>query len=65
MSVLSLFLFTIVVDVVSELAKVCILSEMSHADNLVLMRETIEGHRNKFMNFNEDFESKGFKIILI
>ena len=47
-SVLSTFLLAVVVDVVTELAREDALSELLHADDLVLMSETIEGLRNKF-----------------
>ena len=45
-SMLSHFLFAIVVDVI-ELARKSVLIELLYADDLVLMRETIKGHRNK------------------
>ena len=48
-SVLSPFLFALVVDVVTEFAKEGALSELLYADDLVLMSETIEGHMNKFL----------------
>ena len=48
-SVQSPFCFAVVVDVVTELAKDCVLSEVLHADDLVLMCETIEGLWNKFI----------------
>ena len=41
--------FVVVVDVVTELARECVLSELLFADDLVLMSETIEGLRNKFI----------------
>ena len=42
-SVLSHFLFAVVIDVVSEIAREGALSELLYADDLVLMSETIEG----------------------
>ena len=48
-----------VVDVVTEFAREGALSEILHADNLVLMIETINGLRNKFLKWMESFESKG------
>ena len=44
-SVLSHFLFALVVDVVTEFVihSVCVLSEVLYADDLVLMSETIKG----------------------
>ena len=50
-SVLSSFLFAVVVDIVTELARECVLRELLYADDLVLMRETIEGLCNRFMKW--------------
>ena len=47
-----------VVDVVTEFAREGALGELLCADNLVLMSETIEGLRNKFLKWKEPFESK-------
>ena len=46
-SVLSPFLFALVADVVTEFARESTLSESLHADDLVLMSETIEGLMDK------------------
>ena len=48
-SVLSPFLLAAVVDVVTEFAKGGALGKLLSADDLVLMSETIEGLRNKFL----------------
>ena len=40
------------------------LSELLHADDLVLISETIEGLRNNFLDWKEDNESKGLKVNL-
>ena len=45
---LSPFLFTLVVDVVTVFAREGALSELLYADDLVLMSETIEGFLDKF-----------------
>ena len=45
-SVLSSFLFAVVVNVVIEFAREDALSELLYAGDLVLMSETIEGFRN-------------------
>ena len=45
-SVLSPFLFAVMVDVVTEFAREGALSELLYADGLVLMSETFEGLRN-------------------
>ena len=63
-SVLSPFLFTVVVDDVTEFARDGALSELLYADDLVVMCETIEGLRNKFLKWKEDFESKSLKVNL-
>ena len=55
-SVLSPFLFAVVVDVVTVFAREVVLSELLCADDLLLMSETIEGLRNKFLEWNEAFE---------
>ena len=47
-SVLSPFLFALVVDVVTEIARESVLSELLYADDLVLVSETIKGQKNKF-----------------
>ena len=40
------------------------LSQLLHADELFLMRETIEELRNKHVKLKEAFESKGMKVNL-
>ena len=57
-SMLSPFLFAVVVDVVTEFAREGALSELLFADDFVLMSETIKGFRNKFFKWKEYFESK-------
>ena len=47
-SVLSPFPLAVVVDIAAELAREGALSELLYVDDLVLMRETIEGMRGKF-----------------
>ena len=49
-------------DVVTELARDGVLSDMLHADDLVLMSETIVGLRNKFLKWMEAFGSKGLNV---
>ena len=48
-SVLSYFLFSWLVDVVTEFAREGALSEPLYVDDLVLMTETIEGLMGKFL----------------
>ena len=62
--VLSPFLFAVVVDFVSNLARERALSELLYGDDLVLMSETMVGLRNHFMRWKETFESKGLKVNL-
>ena len=61
-SVLSPFLFAVVVDVVIELDRDGVLCDLLYADDLALMSETIGGLRNKFFEWMEAFESKDLKI---
>ena len=61
-SVLSPFLFVVVVDAVTKFVREHALTELLHSDDLVLVNETIEGLRNKFLIWKEAFESKGLKV---
>ena len=61
-SVLSPFLFALVVDVVTEFAKEGALSELLYDDELVMISETVEGLRNNLLKWKEVFESKGLKV---
>ena len=62
-SVLTPFLFAIAGDVVIELGREGVPSELLYADDLVLMSEIIEGHRNIiFLRFVGSFFSKGLKV---
>ena len=63
-SVMSPFLFAVVVDVITEFARESALSELLHADDLVLMSETMEAMRYKFLKWKEAFESKCMKVNL-
>ena len=63
-SVLSSFLFAVVVDVVTEFDREGAQSELLYADGLILMSEPIEGLGNKFLKWKEAFESKGLKVNL-
>ena len=63
-SVLSSFLFSEVVNVVTEFDIECALSELMYADDLVLMSETIEVLRDKFLKWKDAFESNGLKVDL-
>ena len=61
---LSPVLFVVVVDVVIELARQKVSSELIYADDIVLMSETIEGLRNMFLDYKMAFDSKGLKVYL-
>ena len=63
-SVLSPFLFTVVIDVVTEFAREVALNELLYADDVVLMSEIIKGLRHEFIKWKESFESKGLKVNL-
>ena len=62
-SVLSPFIFAVVVDVI-EFAREGALSVLLYADDIVLMSEIFERPRNKFLKWKEAFESKGLKVNL-
>ena len=63
-SVLSPFIYAVLVDVVTEITSEGELSELLYADDFVLMSETTEGLRNKFLKWKEAFESNGLKVSL-
>ena len=63
-SVLSPFLYALVVDVVTEFAREGALCELLYADYLVMMSEAIEEVRIKFLKWKEVFESIGLKVYL-
>ena len=50
------------VDVITEFVGDCALSELLYADDIVLMSETIEGLRDKFLKWKEAFESKCLNV---
>ena len=54
----------VVVDVVTEFTREGALNELLYVDDLVLMSEIIEGLKNKFLKWNNSFESKGLKVYL-
>ena len=64
-SVLSPFLFAVVVDVLTKFTREGILSELLYADDFVLMSETLKGLRNRFLKWKEDCESKDLKVSLV
>ena len=60
-SVLSHFLFALVVDVVTEFAIEGALSELLYADDIVLRSETIKRHKDKFLKWEVPFEWMGWE----
>ena len=64
MSVLSPLLFAIVVDVVTENAREGLIKEVLYAEGFVLMRETMEGQKERFLKCRSALESKGLKVSL-
>ena len=63
-SVLSPFLFSIVLDVLSEDVRKGALYELLYADDLVLMAETMEELEAQFIRWKAAFKGKGFKVNL-
>ena len=63
-SVLSPLLFAIAVDVISENAREGLMNKILFADDLVLMSESMENLKEKFLQLKETFESKGLKVNL-
>ena len=63
-SVLSIFLFTVMVDVATELAREDVLSDLLCTDNLFRITEAIEGQRNKIRKWKKAFKSKDLKVNL-
>ena len=59
-SVLLPVLFAIAVDGITENARM--VNELLHADDLVLMSETMEDLRERFWNSKDALESKGLKF---
>ena len=57
-----LFLFVLVVDVVTEFVSDDALSELLCGDDLVLMSERIERLRDRFLKLKEAFVNKGLKV---
>ena len=63
-SVLEPFLFSIVLDVLSEDGRKGSLYELLYADDLVLMAETMEKLKAQFIRWKAAFEGKGLKVNL-
>ena len=63
-SVLLSLLFAITMDVFSENVREACMNEILYADDLVLMSESIESLKKKFLKLKEAFESKELKVNL-
>ena len=61
-SVLSPLIFAIVVDVVTEYARAGLLNEILHADDLVLMSESLDDLKEKLQRWRSALEDKGLKV---
>ena len=61
-SVLSSLIFAVVVDVVTEHAREGFLNEILCADDLVLMRESLEDLRERFQRWRSALEGQGLKV---
>ena len=61
---LSPLLFAIAVDVILENAKEGLVNEILYANDLVLMSESTKNLKEKFLKWEEAFESKGLKMNL-
>ena len=61
-SVLSPLIFAIVVDVVTKHAREGLLNEILHADDLVLMSESLEQLRERFQKWKRALEGRGLKV---
>ena len=57
-------LFAIVVNVVTENAREDLIKEVLYADDLVLMSETMEGLKEKFLKWRSALENKRLKVNL-
>ena len=57
-------LFTVVTDVQTKNARKGWMKQILYADNLVLMRETMQESRENFDEWREAFESKGMRVNL-
>ena len=58
-SVLSLLIFAIVGDVVTEHAREGLLNEILYVDDLVLMSESMDDLRERFQKWRSALEGKG------
>ena len=63
-SVLLPLLFAIAVDAISENAREGLMNEILYADDLVLMSESMQNLKEKFLKWNEAFEIKELKVNL-
>ena len=60
--VLSLLLFAIVMDVITENARRGVVNKLLYADDFALMSEDMEDLKERFWNWKDALESKGLKV---
>ena len=63
-SMLSPFIFAVVVNVVTKFAGVGVLSELLYADDLVLMSDITDGLMSRLIKWKHAFVIKGLKVSL-
>ena len=61
-SALSPVLSVIVVDVITENARMGVVNELLYADDLVVMSKDMEDLKERFWNWKDALESKGLKV---
>ena len=61
---LSPLLFAITVDLATENARKVLMNEILYADDSVLISESIENLKEKFLKWKEAFDSKGLKVVV-
>ena len=49
-------------DVISKNAREGLMNEILYADDLVLMSESMENYKKKFLKWKEALESKGLRV---
>ena len=59
---LSPLLFAIVVDIISENARLGVVNKLLYADDFVVMSKDMEDLKERFWNWKDALESKGLKV---
>ena len=63
-SVLSPLLFAITMNLTTENAREALMNEILYADDSVLINESIENLKEKFLKWKKSFDSKGLKVVM-